>query len=48
MSKTGTWGDATKATAETGEKILQSAVQSVINLMADIEKTFVELQIRES
>lgn len=46
MSKSGTWGDATKATAEKGEQILQSGVDSVINLMLDLEKTFEELTIR--
>ena len=46
MSKTGTWGDATKATAEKGEKFLEAGVQSVINLMQDIEKTFAELPLR--
>jgi creatinine amidohydrolase/Fe(II)-dependent formamide hydrolase-like protein len=46
MSQTGTWGDATKATAENGEFILQSGVESVINLMTDIETTFRELTLR--
>lgn len=46
MSRTGTWGDATKATAENGERVLAAGVQSVINLMADIEKTFKELPVR--
>lgn len=46
MSKTGTWGDATKATAAKGEQLLQAGVDSVINLMKDIEKTFDELTIR--
>lgn len=46
MSKTGTWGDATKATAENGEQILQSGAESVINLMTDIETTFRELTLR--
>jgi len=46
MSKTGTWGDATKATAAKGEQLLQAGVDSVINLMKDIEKTFTELTIR--
>jgi creatinine amidohydrolase len=46
MSRTGTWGDATKATPAKGEKILEAGVQSVINLMADIEKTFKELPVR--
>ena len=47
MTKSGTWGDATKATAEKGEQFLQWGVESVINLMDDIEKTFEELTIRE-
>lgn len=46
MTKTGTWGDATKATAEKGEQFLQWGVQSVIDLMADIELTFKELPVR--
>ena len=46
MSKTGTWGDATKANAAKGEQLLQAGVQSVINLMRDIEKTFSELPVR--
>ena len=46
MSRTGTWGDATKATAVKGEQLLEAGVQSVINLMHDIEKTFKELTIR--
>jgi creatinine amidohydrolase len=46
MTRSGTWGDATKATAAKGEAILESGVQSVINLLADIEKTFKELPVR--
>ena len=46
MSRTGTWGDATKATAAKGEQFLEAGVQSVINLMRDIEKTFQELPVR--
>lgn len=46
MTKSGTWGDATKATAEQGEQFLEWGVESVINLMADIEKTFEELPCR--
>ncbi len=46
MTKTGTWGDATKATAELVEQILNWGVQSVIDLMADIENTFRELPVR--
>ncbi len=47
MSQTGTWGDATKATAEKGEQFLQWGVESVIHLMEDIEKTFEMLPIRK-
>ncbi|MEM6629722.1 MAG: creatininase family protein [Bacteroidota bacterium] len=46
MTQSGTWGDATQATAEKGEQFLQWGVQSVVDLMEDIEKTFEELQIR--
>ena len=46
MTRSGTWGDATKATALKGEQLLEAGVQSVINLMHDIEKTFQELTIR--
>ena len=46
MSRTGTWGDATKATAAKGEQILAAGAQSVINLMKDLETTFKELPVR--
>jgi creatinine amidohydrolase len=46
MSKTGTWGDATKGTGAKGEQFLEAGVQSVINLMQDIEKTFDQLPVR--
>jgi creatinine amidohydrolase len=46
MSKTGTWGDATQATAERGRHLLEAGVQSVSNLMLDIEKTFRDLPVR--
>ena len=47
ITKSGTWGDATKASAEKGEQLLEWGVESVINLMADIEKTFRELPVRK-
>ncbi len=47
MTESGTWGDATLATAEKGERILQSGVESVIHLMHDIEITFKELTLPE-
>jgi creatinine amidohydrolase len=46
MSRTGTWGDATRATAANGEQLLEAGVQSVVNLMRDIEATFKELPVR--
>ena len=48
ITKSGTWGDATKATEEQGERYLEWGVQSVIDLMDDIELTFGELPVRKS
>ncbi len=45
-TKSGTWGDATKATAADGKRYLEWGVASVVNLLADLEKTFKELTIR--
>ena len=45
-TKSGTWGDATKATAEKGEQSLEWGVASVVNLLADLEKTFASLNVR--
>lgn len=47
ITRSGTWGDATAATAEKGEQFLQWGVESVVNLMADLEKTFAELPVRD-
>ena len=46
MTESGTWGDASKGTAEKGEQILEAGVQAVINIMADFEKTIEGLEIR--
>ncbi len=46
ITRSGTWGDATQATAEKGEKFLDWGVQSVLNLLEDIETTFAKLPIR--
>ena len=46
MTESGTWGDASKATAEKGERILEAGVKAVINIMADFEKTIEGLGIR--
>jgi creatinine amidohydrolase len=46
ITRSGTWGDATQASAEQGEKFLEWGVQSVLNLLEDIDKTFDLLPIR--
>ena len=46
ITESGTWGDASKATAEKGEQFLQWAVEAVLDLLNDIEITFEELPIR--
>jgi hypothetical protein len=46
ITRSGTWGDATQATAEKGEKFLAWGVQSVLNLLEDVETTFARLPIR--
>jgi creatinine amidohydrolase/Fe(II)-dependent formamide hydrolase-like protein len=46
ITESGTWGDATRATAERGEQILNWAVEAVLDLMSDIETTFDELPVR--
>ena len=45
-TKSGTWGDARKATAAKGEQLIEWGVASVLNLMADIEKTFAQTEVR--
>jgi creatinine amidohydrolase len=45
-TKSGTWGDASKATAARGEQLIEWYIASVINLMSDIEKTFTQLNVR--
>lgn len=46
LTPTGTWGDATQATAAKGEQFLEWGVESVIDLMHDIERTFEALPHR--
>ena len=46
MTHSGTWGDATQATTEKGEQFLRWGVQSVLNLLEDVDKTFNQLPIR--
>ena len=38
-TKSGTWGDATQATKELGERYLQAGVDATIAVLADLEKT---------
>jgi creatinine amidohydrolase/Fe(II)-dependent formamide hydrolase-like protein len=46
MTRSGTWGDATKATAEKGRRYLEWATDAVMGLFADIDRTFAELPLR--
>lgn len=46
ITESGTWGDATGATAEQGEEFLGWAVRSVIDLLADLEEMFSQATIR--
>jgi creatinine amidohydrolase len=45
-TKSGTWGDARTATAETGERYLEAAVRSTLALLENIEKTFKAMPMR--
>lgn len=45
-TKSGTWGDATEATAEKGERYLQVSVRSTLALLENIEKTFAAMPPR--
>ena len=46
ITKSGTWGDARGASAEKGEEFLTWGVQSVIDLLDDIERMFREAPVR--
>lgn len=45
-TKSGTWGDARKATPEMGERYLEAAVRSTLAVLENIEKTFVAMPVR--
>ena len=45
-TKSGTWGDATQATKELGERYLQAGVDATIAVLADLEKTFAAMPPR--
>jgi len=46
ITRSGTWGDATTATAVEGEILLERGANSVIDLLDDIEQTFAQLPVR--
>jgi creatinine amidohydrolase len=46
MSRSGTWGDATKATEEKGNKFLEWGEQAILALLEDIDSTFKQLPVR--
>jgi creatinine amidohydrolase len=45
-TKSGTWGDARKATPEMGERYLQAGVRSTLKVLENIEKTFAAMPPR--
>jgi creatinine amidohydrolase len=45
-TKSGTWGDARKSTAEIGERYLEAGVRSTLAVLENIEKTFVAMPPR--
>ena len=45
-TKSGTWGDARKSTPEFGERYLEASVQSTLNVLENIEKTFAAMPPR--
>lgn len=46
ITRSGTWGDATAATAEKGRQFLDWIEEAVLALLDDIERTFRELPVR--
>jgi creatinine amidohydrolase len=45
-TKSGTWGDARKATPEMGERYLEAGVRSTMAVLENIEKTFQAMPVR--
>jgi creatinine amidohydrolase len=45
-TRSGTWGDATQATPELGERYLQAGVDATVAVLADLEKTFAAMPPR--
>lgn len=46
ITQSGTWGDATQATAEQGEAYLDQSARTVMDLLDDLERMFAETEIR--
>lgn len=46
ITRSGTWGDATAASAENGRQFLDWIEEAVLALLDDIERTFRELPVR--
>jgi creatinine amidohydrolase len=46
ITKSGTWGDATTASAERGRQFLEWATEAALALLEDIDNTFRQLPIR--
>jgi creatinine amidohydrolase len=46
ITRSGTWGDATGATAEKGEQLLERGARAVRQVWDDIERTYAELPVR--
>jgi creatinine amidohydrolase len=46
ITRTGTWGDASKATREKGEQFLEWGAEAVLALLEDIDNAFEQLPIR--
>lgn len=47
ITKSGTWGDARGSTAEQGETFFEWGTSSVIQLLQDLEKMYLESEIRQ-
>jgi creatinine amidohydrolase len=46
ITRSGTWGDATRASAEKGKEYLAWASEAVLSLLGDIDRSFDELPVR--
>lgn len=46
ITRSGTWGDATGATAAKGEQYLEWGTRSVVELLEDLEQMFATTEIR--